>query len=97
MTIERNDVLHIARLARVSLEPEEVPALMRELAAILEYMDLLNEIETDSVEPTAHVAVTELPLRADAVSGELERDVVLEQAPRAGGGGFAVPTFIDES
>lgn len=97
MAIQESDVLHIARLARVSLSASEVTALMRDLAAILNYVELLNELDTSSVEPTAHIAVTRMPLRPDGVSGGLERDTVLEQAPRAAGGGFAVPAFVDES
>jgi aspartyl-tRNA(Asn)/glutamyl-tRNA(Gln) amidotransferase subunit C len=97
MAIERDDVLYVARLARLTLEPDEVTGLMRDLSAVLEYMELLKELPTDAIEPTAHVSVTAMPLRPDAVVPVLARDTVLEQAPRAREGGFAVPGFVDES
>ncbi len=67
-----------------------------ELSAIIDYVQQLAELDTSSVEPTAHVHVARLPLRADEPIPSLSHDAALEEAPRMTHDGFAVPAFIDE-
>lgn len=95
-SIDRDQVLHIAKLARLTLHAEEVPALTEQLQKILGHVDQLSEVATDGVEPTAQVGVDRLPLREDRVRPSLPREAALEQAPETAGGGFVVPAFIEE-
>ncbi len=97
MAITRTDVLHVARLARLTLAEEEIDDLIRELGRILEYVELLREVDTTGIPVTSHVTVTEAPLRDDTVSVVLDRALVLAEAPRGTEEGFAVPSFVDEA
>ena len=86
--IDREQVLHVARLARLRLSEEEVERFQGELSTILAHVDTINEIEgLDEVEPTSHVVEVENVLRADE-----PREKVLEQAPDAAEDGFRVPS-----
>ncbi len=96
MGISNEDVLHVARLARLNLDPSEVSALGEDLAKVLAYVELLSELSLEQVEPTAHVSVTAAPMRVDAVQPSLEPERALAEAPRAHSGGFAVPAFVEE-
>ena len=96
MAITRNDVVHIAKLAKLKLEEGEVESLMADLAKILEYVELLDEIDTSDVPAMSHVTVTRSPLREDTVQTVLSTADALAEAPRRSGDGFAVPAFVDE-
>ena len=97
MAITRNDVLHVARLARLELSDVEVDRMVRDLGRILGYVEELSAVDTSNVAPTAYVAVDAAPLRADEVAPGIEPAVALAEAPRQGEGGFAVPAFVEES
>ena len=94
--ISREQVLHVARLARLELDEDDIERMTVELGAILRYVEVLGEVDTSGVEPTAQVGVTSLPLRSDEREPGLERDVVLGQSPGTAHEGFAVPGFLDE-
>jgi aspartyl-tRNA(Asn)/glutamyl-tRNA(Gln) amidotransferase subunit C len=96
MAITRDDVLHVAKLARLELDETEIERLMRDLRSILGYVEELRGLELSNVPETAHVAVEATPLRDDVVEPSLTPDVALAEAPRKSGGGFAVPAFVDE-
>jgi aspartyl-tRNA(Asn)/glutamyl-tRNA(Gln) amidotransferase subunit C len=96
MSVTREDVLHVAALAKLRLSEEEIDRMQRDLARILGYVDLLGELPLDGVEPTAHVAVDAAPFRQDAVVAGLTTEAALAEAPRTLEGGFAVPAFLDE-
>lgn len=96
MAIERKDVVHVARLARLELTEAEIERMMSDLRSIIGYVEKLGELDTEGVVPTAHVAVEAAPLRADEVAPCFEPDVALREAPRQSGGGFAVPAFVEE-
>lgn len=96
MAITRETVLHVARLARLELEATEIEVLQRDLGSFLEYVETLNELDTSGIEETAQVAATEAPFRNDVVLPGVSTDAALGEAPRKGGGGFAVPAFVDE-
>lgn len=95
-TISREEVLHVARLARLSLGDDEVTRMTDELGAILGYVRHLQELDTSGLEPTSHVAVRCMPLRDDEPLEGVARDAVLEQSPNAGPDGFVVPAFREE-
>lgn len=94
--IDREQVLHVAKLARLTLDEREVPALTDQLVKILGYVAELQEVATDGIEPTAQVGVERLPLREDVVRPGVPHDLALSQAPETAGGGFVVPAFIEE-
>lgn len=94
--IDRDQVKHVARLARLTLRDDEVPALTEQLVKILGFVAQLQEVSTDGIEPTAQVGVERLPLRRDEPHACLPREVVLREAPETAGGGFVVPAFIEE-
>jgi aspartyl-tRNA(Asn)/glutamyl-tRNA(Gln) amidotransferase subunit C len=89
------DVLHVARLARLHLRPDEVPRMAAELSAIVGYVQKLSELDTTNVPPTAQV-VDRLPLRQDVPVPSLNHDSALAGGPRVERDGFAVPGFVEE-
>ncbi len=90
--IDREQVLHVARLARLRLSDDEVERMSSELSTILDHIEKINELDLDSVEPTSHVVEVENVLRADEPRESWPRDKILEPAPDAGDGGFRVPS-----
>ena len=96
MTISRETVLHVARLARLELAEDEVERMQRDLANILGYVEQLAELPTEGIPATAHVAAVRAPLRPDEHVPGLTQEQALAEAPRRGGGAFAVPGFVDD-
>jgi aspartyl-tRNA(Asn)/glutamyl-tRNA(Gln) amidotransferase subunit C len=90
--LERDQVLHVARLARLRLSEEEVDRMAGEMAKILEHVETMNELDLEGVEPTSHVVELQNVLREDVPWESLPRERALEQAPDAADGGFRVPT-----
>jgi len=90
--IDRDQVLHVARLARLALSDEEIERMSGELPAILEHVERMNELDLDGVEPTSHVVALENVLRADEPRPSWDRDRVLEGAPDPSDGAFRVPS-----
>jgi aspartyl-tRNA(Asn)/glutamyl-tRNA(Gln) amidotransferase subunit C len=90
--IDRDQVLHVARLARLRLSDEEVDRMAGELSQILEHVDKMNELDLDGVEPTSHVVELQNVLREDVPRESLPRERALEQSPDVAGGGFRVPS-----
>lgn len=90
--IERDEVRHVARLARLALSDEEVERMAVELASVLEHIATIEQLDLDAVEPTSHVVAVENALRADEPQPSLARERVLESAPAVADGGFAVPS-----
>jgi aspartyl-tRNA(Asn)/glutamyl-tRNA(Gln) amidotransferase subunit C len=90
--IDRQQVLHVARLARLELSEDEVERMSGELSGILEHVERMNELELDGVEPTSHVVVLENVLRADEPRPSWPRERVLDEAPDSAEGAFRVPS-----
>ena len=90
--IDRGQVLHVARLARLRLSDEEVERMASELSGILEHVDRIAALDLDGVEPTSHVVALENMLRADEPRPSLPRERALEQAPDPSDGAFRVPS-----
>ena len=95
-TLTEADVLHVAKLARLSLAPDEVSRMHAELSAIVGYVRQLAELDTSDVPPTAQVEVDRMPLRPDAVAPSLAHDAALRESPRHAHDGFVVPAFVEE-
>jgi aspartyl-tRNA(Asn)/glutamyl-tRNA(Gln) amidotransferase subunit C len=90
--IDREQVLHVARLARLALTEEEVEVMARELSGILEHVDRIAELDLEQVEPTDHVVDLENVLRPDEPRPSWPREKMLEQAPDPADGAFRVPS-----
>ena len=90
--IDREQVLHVARLARLKLTDEEVERMAGELSGILEHVEHIAELDLDGVEPTSHVIALENVLRPDEPRPSWDRDEVLERAPDPASGSFRVPS-----
>ena len=90
--IEREQVLHVAKLARLGLSEEEVERMAGELSGILEHVDRIAALDLDDVEPTSHVVELENVLRADVPHESLSPDVALATAPDPVEGAFRVPS-----
>jgi aspartyl-tRNA(Asn)/glutamyl-tRNA(Gln) amidotransferase subunit C len=90
--IDREQVLHVARLARLRLSDEEVERMASELSTILDHIEKISELDLDDVEPTSHVVEVENVLRADEPRESWPRERILESAPDPADGGFRVPS-----
>ncbi len=90
--ITREEVLHVARLARLRLDEDEVEPMARELSAVLEHIERIKALDLEGVPPTSHVVEMSARLRADEVRECLPREVVLAQAPAVSEDGFLVPS-----
>lgn len=95
--LSRDDVLHVADLARLSLTDEEVDLFTEQLAAVLDHAADVSALDTSGVPPTAHPLPLENVLRDDVVQPSLDRDEVLREAPAAEAGRFRVPPILGES
>jgi aspartyl-tRNA(Asn)/glutamyl-tRNA(Gln) amidotransferase subunit C len=93
--IDRAVVLHVAKLASVSLSDSEIDRFASELDRIVAHVQELDRLDTHDVPPTAHVQIDRTPWREDAVRPGLSHDDALAQAPAVEDGGFAVPTFVE--
>ena len=93
--INREQVRHVATLARLELtEPEEL-RMTEQMNSILSYMDKLNELDTSEVPPTSHMGKTETVFREDVVGNSLPVDEALQNAPDRVGTYYRVPKIIE--
>jgi aspartyl-tRNA(Asn)/glutamyl-tRNA(Gln) amidotransferase subunit C len=90
--IDREQVLHVARLARLELRDEEVEQMATELSGILAHVDRMAELDLEGVEPTSHVVEVTDALRPDEPRPCLDREVALAAAPARTEDGFLVPS-----
>jgi aspartyl-tRNA(Asn)/glutamyl-tRNA(Gln) amidotransferase subunit C len=90
--IDRDQVLHVARLARLQLTDDEVERMSGELTGILGHIEKIGELDLDGVPPTSHVVEVTNALRADEPRPSWPREQILEQAPAVRDDGFEVPS-----
>ena len=90
--IDREQVLHVARLARLRLTEDEIESMTGELSSVLDHIEKIGELDLDGVEPTSHVVELENVLRPDEPRPSLPREVALAEAPDSDGIGFRVPS-----
>ena len=95
MSVDRDTVAKIAKLARIRIEAEQMEPLAAELSNILGWIEQLNELDTEGVAPMTSVVEVEAPLREDAVTDGDCRDQVLANAPEAAEGFFLVPKVVE--
>ena len=92
LVIDREQVLHVARLARLELTDDEVERMSGELSAILDHVERMHELDLDGVEPTSHVVALQNVLRADEPRPSWPRERILEPAPDPAERAFRVPS-----
>jgi aspartyl-tRNA(Asn)/glutamyl-tRNA(Gln) amidotransferase subunit C len=90
--LDRAQVLHVARLARLELSEEEVERFSAELSKVVDYIEKIEELDLEGVPPTSHVVDVTNALRPDEPRPSWPRDVVLGSAPDATDDGFRVPS-----
>jgi aspartyl-tRNA(Asn)/glutamyl-tRNA(Gln) amidotransferase subunit C len=95
MAITRDDVRHIALLARLPLSAAEEAAFTEQLDAILAHFQRLDNLDTGAVEPTAHIAPMPTPFRDDVVVNQPQPDRWLANSPARDGRFFKVPKIIE--
>ncbi|GJM16143.1 MAG: aspartyl/glutamyl-tRNA(Asn/Gln) amidotransferase subunit C [Thermodesulfobacteriota bacterium] len=96
MKISKEDVIKVAELARLEFKEQETQLFTEQLGNILEYIEKLNELDTDNVEPTSHVLDISTPLRDDKVVKWLSIEEVLQNAPESEDDFFVVPQVIED-
>jgi aspartyl-tRNA(Asn)/glutamyl-tRNA(Gln) amidotransferase subunit C len=90
--IDRDQVLHVARLARLRLSEEDVATMTTELSGILEHVDRIGKLDLEGVEPTTHTVALQNVLRPDEPRPSLSPEVALANAPEPQDGAFRVPS-----
>jgi aspartyl-tRNA(Asn)/glutamyl-tRNA(Gln) amidotransferase subunit C len=90
--IDREQVLHVARLARLALSEDEVARMSEKLSAVADYIEKIGELDLEGVPATTHVVEVSNALRPDVVQPSLPREVALVNAPAVADGGFLVPS-----
>lgn len=96
MKISKDDVIKVSELARLEFKEEELDKFTQQLGNILEYIEQLNELDTNNVEPTSHVLDISTPLREDKVVEWLNIEEVLQNAPESEDDFFVVPQVIED-
>ncbi len=96
MAITREEVLHVARLARLSLSEGEVDRLKEQIGNILDYIRQLDALDTRDVVPTSHAVEMGTPFRDDVVRPFGDKESLLANAPDRHGDFFRVPRIIED-
>jgi aspartyl-tRNA(Asn)/glutamyl-tRNA(Gln) amidotransferase subunit C len=92
--ISPEEVQHIAKLARLSLDEAEVAAMASDLDHVLEYVAALDELDTSGIEPTAHAIPLDTPLRKDESVAGMDPELAVSNAPERHGTAFSVPKVL---
>lgn len=95
MSIDESTAARVAKLARIKVEPAALPALAQEFNTILGFIEQLNEVDVEGVEPMTSVTPQVLKRRADEVTDGNQQEAVLANAPDAREGFFAVPKVVE--
>ena len=95
MKITKEEVLHVAKLARLNLTEEETERLMSDMGSIIGFADKLNELDTEGVVPTAHAIPMQNAFREDEVKSSYDREDILKNAPSSDGDGFLIPKVVE--
>ncbi|WP_430401519.1 Asp-tRNA(Asn)/Glu-tRNA(Gln) amidotransferase subunit GatC [Hyphomonas sp.] len=95
MSVTKDDVRKVARLSRIAVPEERLEEMAGELNGILGWIDQLNEVDIEGVEPMTSVVETKLPMREDVVTDGNIQDQVLANAPRSEDGFFIVPKAVE--
>lgn len=95
MAIDKDTVKHVAHLARLSMSEEEVDLFTKDLDAIIQYAEQLNEVNTENIEPTTHVLDLKNVMRKDEAKKWLSQEEALKNAPDKKDGQIKVPSILE--
>ena len=95
MSLDKEDVINIAHLARLAINEADIPQYAHNLTNILKLVEQMNQVDTSDVEPMAHPLDTTQPLRADEVTETNQRDHFQQIAPQTESGLYLVPKVIE--
>ena len=95
MTIDLKTIKHISKLSRISIEDEKAKKLAVDLNSIFEFIEKLNELKTDNIEPLTSIAETTLKLRKDEIKTKNIRDEILKNSPEDNKDFFVVPKVVE--
>src|SRR3989339_342066 len=95
--IDTTEVKKVAKLARLDLSEDEIVEFSQQLNAVIEYVETMNQLDTEGVEPLAHCLPVHNVFREDEIKPSLGTDAVLKNAPQHDDGFFKVPKILDES
>ncbi|MGB5155961.1 Asp-tRNA(Asn)/Glu-tRNA(Gln) amidotransferase subunit GatC [Desulfobacterium sp. N47] len=94
MNITRDDIIHVADLARLDMDEESIQKFTVQIDDILKYIETLNNLDTEGVLPTSHAIVLTNAFRDDVIVQNIKRDALLENAPEDENGSFMVPKVV---
>jgi aspartyl-tRNA(Asn)/glutamyl-tRNA(Gln) amidotransferase subunit C len=95
MTIDLKTIKHISKLSRISVDEKKAEKLAGDLNSIFDFIEKLNELKTDNIEPLTSVAETTLKLRSDEVKSKNLREQVIKNSPNENEDYFVVPKVIE--
>ena len=95
MTIDLKTIKHISKLSRISVDDAKADKLAGDLNSIFDFIEKLNELNTDNIEPLTSVAETTLKLRTDEVKSKNIRDQILKNSPEENEYFFVVPRVVE--
>ncbi|SVD67503.1 uncharacterized protein METZ01_LOCUS420357 [marine metagenome] len=95
MKIDKNTTLKIAKLSRIKIDESEIDELSSQLSSIVDWVEQLNEVNTDTVEPLSNVSMAKLPLRKDIENLKDNSEEVLSNAPDKLEKYFVVPKVVE--
>ena len=95
MAIDKDTVIKISKLSRIHVEEEEIKSLSKDLSHIINWINQLDELDTNDVEPLSGVNIDTLPLRKDEVTEDKNTENILQNAPEANSGFFVVPKVVE--
>lgn len=93
--ITKDQVKHVAHLARLAVTEDEAAELTKELGAIIDFAEQLNELDTENVEPTTHVLDMKNVMRKDEPKATITQEEALQNAPDKKDGQFRVPAIME--
>ena len=94
MGITKEDIIHVANLARLEVDEKDIETFAGQLGDVLEYVNTLNRVDTEGVPPTSHAISLTNAFREDVPSGHLDPDEALSNAPEKEDGSFLVPKVV---
>ena len=95
MSIDKNTVKHISKLARISLDDEKIDSLSKDLSSIIKFIEKLNELKTDKIKPLTSIINASLKPRKDEIKDGKIRDQILKNSPEKNEEFFVVPKVIE--
>jgi len=95
MSIDKDTVKHISKLARISLDEKKISSLSKDLSSIMKFIEKLNELNTDKVTPLTSIINTSLKSREDEVKDGKIRDQILKNSPEKNEEFFVVPKVVE--